>query len=147
MAWLLVVVLCFVVIAVVSFVICFGGLNEQIQIRTNPISFMLPGNSGEPVCKERLDQYFPEFQTALASTCVICLGSIDDGQLCRQLQCNHVYHSECICSWWLHKKRVALSCPLCKQEQSLEVVQSISVAFDDDACVVPAPDTNTEMCV
>lgn len=45
------------------------------------------------------------------STCLICLDSLQNAQLCRAFPaCNHVFHAECI-DPWLSKR---LTCPACR---------------------------------
>lgn len=45
------------------------------------------------------------------STCLICLDSLQNAQLCRAFpSCNHVFHAECI-DHWLSKR---LTCPTCR---------------------------------
>ncbi|BFG34139.1 hypothetical protein CerSpe_204130 [Prunus speciosa] len=44
------------------------------------------------------------------SECSICLGEFKDGEKCRQLECEHAFHEECI-DQWLRKK---IQCPLCR---------------------------------
>ena len=42
--------------------------------------------------------------------CSICLGEFKDGEKCRQLECEHAFHEECIDQWLLKK----IHCPLCR---------------------------------
>lgn len=51
------------------------------------------------------------------TTCVVCLAHIEDGELCRELQCGHTFHADCIMSWWMYKPRKSIRCPLCRQKQ------------------------------
>ncbi|PQQ11689.1 RING-H2 finger protein ATL39-like [Prunus yedoensis var. nudiflora] len=44
------------------------------------------------------------------SECSICLGEFKDWEKCRQLECEHAFHEECI-DQWLRKK---IQCPLCR---------------------------------
>ncbi|CAB4312877.1 unnamed protein product [Prunus armeniaca] len=44
------------------------------------------------------------------SECSICLGEFKDGEKCRQLECEHAFHGECIDQWLLKK----MHCPLCR---------------------------------
>lgn len=44
------------------------------------------------------------------SECSICLGEFKDGEKCRQLECEHAFHEECIDQWLLKMNQ----CPLCR---------------------------------
>ncbi|VVA23066.1 Hypothetical predicted protein [Prunus dulcis] len=44
------------------------------------------------------------------SECSVCLGEFKDGEKCRQLECEHTFHGECIDQWLLKK----MHCPLCR---------------------------------
>eukprot|EP00184_Porphyridium_aerugineum_P006606 CAMPEP_0184699488 /NCGR_PEP_ID=MMETSP0313-20130426/5744_1 /TAXON_ID=2792 /ORGANISM="Porphyridium aerugineum, Strain SAG 1380-2" /LENGTH=459 /DNA_ID=CAMNT_0027158591 /DNA_START=313 /DNA_END=1692 /DNA_ORIENTATION=- len=46
--------------------------------------------------------------------CAICLDGFQDGDLVRQLECNHLYHKTCI-DPWLHQSS---ACPTCKRDIS-----------------------------
>jgi hypothetical protein len=48
------------------------------------------------------------------SDCSICLELIDIEQRYTKLQCNHVYHRDCIQNWLI----IRASCPLCRDEIS-----------------------------
>mmetsp|Transcript_74357 Transcript_74357/g.241531 ORF Transcript_74357/g.241531 Transcript_74357/m.241531 type:complete len:183 (+) Transcript_74357:58-606(+) len=59
------------------------------------------------------------------SCCAICLETTwQAGGLCRELQCGHSFHKECIDEWWSRRKTAALRCPVCRSEQ---VIPSLSV--------------------
>ncbi|RBR16187.1 hypothetical protein FVER53590_25688 [Fusarium verticillioides] len=34
-------------------------------------------------------------------TCAICLGEVSDTDMLRQLDCQHIFHSDCIATWYL----------------------------------------------
>lgn len=42
---------------------------------------------------------------------VICLESLQDKDMIRNLPCGHIYHSDCIAKWFLKQHD---TCPLCK---------------------------------
>ena len=44
-------------------------------------------------------------------SCMICLEDLDGTKKCRQLYCNHVYHSDCLYSWLKERP----TCPLCNK--------------------------------
>lgn len=58
--------------------------------------------------------------------CSICLEEYSNGETLRQLPCHHTFHTECIVPWLT--TRNTRSCPLCKQEVTLEEEEE-----DDDA--------------
>lgn len=43
--------------------------------------------------------------------CAICLDDFEAGQRCRQLPCEHLFHSACIGRWLIER---SATCPLCK---------------------------------
>lgn len=47
------------------------------------------------------------------TSCSICLENFVKGQQLRRLACQHVYHEECIASWWKQKGKKT-TCPVCK---------------------------------
>jgi hypothetical protein len=49
---------------------------------------------------------FPDQEDA---KCVVCLGEYEEGDQLRKLQCNHVFHVECVDEWLKRHK----TCPLC----------------------------------
>jgi len=53
-------------------------------------------------------------------TCIVCLASIEPGELFRRLQCAHCFHADCILEWWTHVPRAALECPTCRQLQRVD---------------------------
>lgn len=57
--------------------------------------------------------------------CTICMDPFLRGDCGRQLSCEHVFHSECLTTWWVRcvKKQglrpSATRCPLCRSEQHI----------------------------
>ncbi|KAG7369305.1 ring finger domain containing protein [Nitzschia inconspicua] len=49
----------------------------------------------------------------LLDECTICLDEFHTGVRCRQLPCQHVFHSTCIARWLIERSAV---CPLCKMD-------------------------------
>lgn len=45
------------------------------------------------------------------TTCCICLGDMQDGEICCTVPCKHVFHKECIDNWTTRRNQ----CPLCNQ--------------------------------
>jgi len=58
----------------------------------------------------------------LTKECSICLESIHNESMCRLLSCYHIFHVECIDSWFLTDQ----SCPNCKKA----FFKSKSLRFD-----------------
>jgi len=54
-------------------------------------------------------------------TCAICLMEMQAGEFCRELECKHRFHSECIMGWWRTTSAQGLKCrvdcPLCRRSQ------------------------------
>jgi hypothetical protein len=44
--------------------------------------------------------------------CAICYDTFKNGQIAKQLACNHIYHSHCLLEWFSRK----ISCPICRDE-------------------------------
>merc|ERR1712096_190759 len=49
--------------------------------------------------------------------CCICLGDFEKGESVRELDCNHLFHKECVDTWLRQNRR----CPLCKQSAVAKV--------------------------
>jgi hypothetical protein len=43
--------------------------------------------------------------------CPICLTDFSEGEICRQLPCDHFFHKTCIDQWF----QVSILCPMCKR--------------------------------
>ena len=71
--------------------------------------------------------------------CTICMDPFLRGDCGRQLSCEHVFHSECLTTWWVRcvKKQglrsSATRCPLCRSEQHIwgETNESINEECQD----------------
>tara|TARA_Y100001970_G_C14026990_1_gene746563 strand:+ start:260 stop:526 length:267 start_codon:yes stop_codon:yes gene_type:complete len=44
--------------------------------------------------------------------CLICLEEFNEGETISLIKCGHMYHTQCIYSWFLTSK----TCPLCDEE-------------------------------
>jgi len=75
--------------------------------------------------KEELDAYFPvkNFQEIKKSfdqtSCSICLDEYNQQAVCRQLYCEHVFHTGCIEEWLAKHKE----CPNCKCEITQKAIK------------------------
>ena len=67
----------------------------------------------------------------LKSECVICFANIENVQDIRLLNCQHLFHDECI-DKWLQKKP---SCPVCKKEFKKERQLKVFVRNQEDPCI------------
>ena len=56
-----------------------------------------------------------EEEDSFVIDCNICLGEFDEGDECKTLPCDHVYHGACIDKWLLMNK----ICPVCRLEIQL----------------------------
>lgn len=54
--------------------------------------------------------------------CAVCLTSIDVGDECRELLCQHVFHKDCIDEWLIKSRE----CPMCRQDVEQLVKEAVS---------------------
>ena len=59
--------------------------------------------------KKQNKKYIVDTGKLLNYTCIICLSEFKKGQSIQILECNHMYHDECIIEWYKRKK----VCPIC----------------------------------
>ncbi|KAF3921245.1 hypothetical protein ABW21_db0205442 [Orbilia brochopaga] len=72
-----------------------------------------------------LEDGIDNIQLHVGERCLVCLSDFEDGELCRQLvQCQHVFHRDCIDEWLTTGRN---SCPLCRG-QGVEEVPASGVA-------------------
>jgi len=45
--------------------------------------------------------------------CSICLDNIENGEICRITQCEHIFHNECAKKWFLGTNKEH-TCPMCR---------------------------------
>ena len=60
--------------------------------------------NGQKLTKSSKEKYYEK-------GCVICLDSFKKDEKISKLECNHVYHTECIKLWFTNN----LSCPMCRR--------------------------------
>ncbi|OQU96785.1 Ring finger domain-containing protein isoform 2 [Cladophialophora immunda] len=78
-------------------------------------------------------QTFATLSTTLS--CAICLESLEETDLIRELRCGHVYHANCLNLW---VERGHHDCPLCKYDM-LGLMKSFLKPHPDDDAEVTAP--------
>ncbi|CAK9036560.1 unnamed protein product [Durusdinium trenchii] len=75
---------------------------------------------------QAFDHSVPVVPAAGPETCTICLEEIEEGQPCRELECKHAFHADCLHAWWercarskssCSSKIQQVSCPSCRQVQ------------------------------
>lgn len=54
-------------------------------------------------------------------SCSICLSEFQERDVCRELECKHVFHNNCL-EKWLHRSRA--TCPLCRKSVLPEEIVS-----------------------
>ena len=59
--------------------------------------------------KKQDNKYIVDTEKLLDCICIICLSEFKKGQLIQVLDCNHMYHDQCIKEWYKRKK----VCPIC----------------------------------
>lgn len=73
--------------------------------------------------------------------CSICLDEYVPGVRLRQLPCQHVFHSTCICRWLVERHAV---CPLCKIDLYEEEEEDSSSSSGEEAVEAAAPPQESE---
>ncbi|CAK9026350.1 E3 ubiquitin-protein ligase hrd-1 (RING-type E3 ubiquitin transferase hrd-1) (Suppressor/enhancer of lin-12) [Durusdinium trenchii] len=75
---------------------------------------------------EALNETLPVLPAKASGLCVICLDEVSSGESVRELTCQHIFHAECLDTWWQRSARSRstsireISCPTCRQRHSLE---------------------------
>ncbi|KAI8899698.1 hypothetical protein BC833DRAFT_349392 [Globomyces pollinis-pini] len=59
--------------------------------------------------------------------CALCLEDYEEGDVLRELHCNHRYHAECVDSWLIGNKR---TCPVCNADACGRVAVPVDSASD-----------------
>lgn len=76
------------------------------------------------VTQSVIEKRFPIITLDTTEICVVCLEPLSADSQCRQLQCNHVFHAQCILQWWVHRPRQVIECPTCKRKQEVNECES-----------------------
>ena len=56
---------------------------------------------------------FPDCNHKIEEPCNICMEDYIDGDILKQLPCNHYYHKDCISQWLCNEKT---TCPMCRKD-------------------------------
>jgi flagellar basal body-associated protein FliL len=81
---------------------------QQVRTRFPAFHFNPAEHQQQANHKDPAQQY-----CQLLDECTICLDEFHVGVRCRQLPCQHVFHSTCIARWLIERSAV---CPLCKMD-------------------------------
>lgn len=65
----------------------------------------LSGISSRLVCS-------PKEEEVWATDCAVCLAEFEQEEKVRELECDHIFHHDCIYDWFMKAKSAA--CPLCR---------------------------------
>ena len=102
----------------ISFIHGFFGVSvateEETYIPNTPKS-----NLSDKQLRQRTRSFDEKYDTIhvcltennIKDECAICIEEIQDGDKCKILQCNHVYHENCIKKWVVFKNKQ--TCPMC----------------------------------
>ncbi|KAL2153751.1 hypothetical protein VTH82DRAFT_4906 [Thermothelomyces myriococcoides] len=63
---------------------------------------------------DAMDAKIPPTQRGPSVECVICLEPLQDQSLVRTLSCHHLFHADCVASWF---RRGHNTCPICMTHQ------------------------------
>jgi len=110
--------------------------NAAIQM-PNFTGVALQMQSGQPpriIGQTAIDTEFPVVSVTDEPQCVVCLVPVTASDSARRLQCNHVFHANCILAWWVHTPRSSLECPVCKQSQHLYDRDETTAASTSHSC-------------
>lgn len=96
-----------------------------------------------PLCsradlEKGLDAVCPASQVSHAPTCAVCLAPIGQSEECRKLLCDHVFHTECIASWWSSSLAASFPCPVCRHSHAKAVIGHLTVDLCCDVSSVDA---------
>ncbi|ROT36386.1 hypothetical protein SODALDRAFT_325731 [Sodiomyces alkalinus F11] len=85
--------------------------DEIIARKMRQLDESTPARSYKEWKSEARDETKAARQYGTFIVCVICLESLQDKDMIRNLPCGHIYHSDCIAKWFLKQHD---TCPLCK---------------------------------
>jgi len=90
-----------------QFTVSMGPASTSAQRQVNVIT------------QPQIEEQFPVTSVDGEPQCVVCLSPVYPREKGRQLQCHHSFHADCILSWWLHRPRRQIECPVCRQAQTV----------------------------
>jgi hypothetical protein len=79
-----------------------GGAGGGTKLSSSDIESSV-GSSGNSACTPAMIDFTAE--------CAICLNDLTEGDSCRQLPCDHIFHTDCIDQWFT----LSVACPMCKR--------------------------------
>mmetsp|Transcript_31959 Transcript_31959/g.68027 ORF Transcript_31959/g.68027 Transcript_31959/m.68027 type:complete len:137 (+) Transcript_31959:85-495(+) len=133
-AWVPIVCLLLIVFAIVCFFLKSGGLSEVLKWDRQHADASDPNEhanaaEAEVIGASTIERCFPVLTTCSTAQCAVCLFPVEEEQPCRKLQCEHVFHAECISQWWIHAQRFTLECPVCREQQNLELSHAVVMSL------------------
>eukprot|EP00746_Dinoflagellata_sp_MGD_P021995 gnl/MRDRNA2_/MRDRNA2_151373_c0_seq1.p1 gnl/MRDRNA2_/MRDRNA2_151373_c0~~gnl/MRDRNA2_/MRDRNA2_151373_c0_seq1.p1 ORF type:complete len:150 (+),score=25.62 gnl/MRDRNA2_/MRDRNA2_151373_c0_seq1:135-584(+) len=129
-SWALVLLLIVLVAGILLFFYKLSGLSElsrSVEQQQQHANGIVPTVIGAARYQSQIDLCFPVMATCTSSQCAICM-EICANAPCRQLQCGHVFHADCILRWWMRGDYRQLQCPVCRQQQNIEIPVSNQAA-------------------
>jgi len=99
-----------------------GRLDAHDPNRINHNSFAAVDAQGEnrvTIDLDIIERQFPPAVLTEDMQCIVCLQDVRD-TMGRELQCGHKFHSDCILTWWKHRRLQEISCPVCRQQQRIQ---------------------------
>ena len=78
-----------------------------------------------------LNESIPVHQAEREEICAICLDEILIGQDCRELKCGHIFHADCMYSWWAsnaRQNRLEIRCSTCRRSQTMAEAEMAHVS-------------------
>ena len=85
----------------------------------------------------------PKEEEVWGTDCAVCLSEFENSEQVRELPCDHIFHDDCINSWFLKAKTAA--CPLCRnllhsgesQDQITASPQPVQLAANASSMTLP----------
>ena len=85
-----------------------------INVNFDDVKVTIDKNEIGKICEKK----YKDCESSSTQTqCIICLCDYDQEDIIRILQCNHIFHKDCIDKWLLNEKTY---CPICRQEVKLK---------------------------
>ena len=70
------------------------------------------------LCSKKKDKDIDEYivdKKIFGYECLICLDEFNHGQRVTMIKCGHIYHKNCLDTWFLKKQ----TCPLCDEQLTI----------------------------